>query len=156
MAIVRTPREENQHEQETDHVTQTTEIKPIVPTRQQRERQGDAADEQNDQPVGEPTTPCSQAKKAKIHPGKQGKHQPGHNNFEPGKSELDHPDPQSLLDKHAGKGEKHGNKEVVDFKESIGIWVSLDGKIRLRTTRGTIHYDVKGSAHIVPAHPTGQ
>lgn len=30
----------------------------------------------------------------KVNPDKQGKHQPGHPNFQPGKSELDHPDPQ--------------------------------------------------------------
>ncbi|MFO1372493.1 MAG: polymorphic toxin type 50 domain-containing protein [Candidatus Competibacteraceae bacterium] len=156
MAIVRTPKEGDQHEQEADHVAGAVEKKPMVPTRQQREKQGEVAGEQSNKPVDEPETSCPLAKKSKIHPGKQGKHQPGHNNFEPGKSELDHPDPQSLLDKHSGKGTQHGNKEVVDFKEQIGTWVSPDGKTRLRTTRGTIHHDAKGNAHIVPAHPTGQ
>ena len=87
-----------------------------------------------------------------IHPGKQGKHIPGHHNFQPGRSELTHPDPQGLLNQAAGTGIRHGNKEVVDFGEEIGIWVSRDGT-RISTTRGTIHYDAKGNAHIVPAKP---
>jgi RHS repeat-associated protein len=90
-----------------------------------------------------------------IHDGQQGKHIPGHNNFKPGRSELTHRDPQSLLDKSGGTGVRHGTKEVVDFKEPIGNWVSSDGKNRLPTSRGTIHYDDAGGAHIVPAHPTG-
>jgi RHS repeat-associated protein len=98
---------------------------------------------------------------AKIHPGKQGKHQPGHNNFQPGKSELTHSDPQALLDKGQGKGVMHGNKEVVDFHEVIGVYVDPNTGKRECTTRGTIHYDAealsdptKGHAHIVPAKPT--
>ena len=89
---------------------------------------------------------------SKIHMGKQGKHIPGHNNFQPGKSELTHPDPQSLLDKGTGTGVRHGTKEVVDFREEIGTYVALDGT-RMTTTRGTIHNDSKGNAHIVPADP---
>lgn len=88
-----------------------------------------------------------------IHGGKQGKHIPGHNNFQPGKSELTHPDPQGLLDRFAGTGTRHGHKEVVDFKENIGYWVAEDGTRRV-TTRGTIHYDSKGFAHIVPLKPS--
>ena len=88
----------------------------------------------------------------KINPGKQGKHVPGHNNFQPGKSELTHPDPQGLLDRGAGTGVQHGNKEVVDFGEPIGTHVAPDGT-RTPTTRGTIHYDQSGGAHIVPAKP---
>lgn len=90
-----------------------------------------------------------------IHDGQQGKHIPGHKNFIPGKSELTHPDPQGLLDRFGGTGVKRGTKETVDFKEPIGTWVSPDGSQRLTTTRGTIHYDSKGNAHIVPSHPTG-
>jgi Bacterial toxin 50 len=92
------------------------------------------------------------AEKPIIHEGKQGKHVPGHNNFQPGKSELTHPDPQALLDKGAGTGVKHGNKEVVDFGENIGDHVAKDGT-RSPTTRGTIHYDKSGGAHIVPSKP---
>jgi RHS repeat-associated protein len=90
--------------------------------------------------------------KINIHLGKQGKHIPGHPNFQPGKSELTHPDPQKLLDKFSGKGERIGNKEYVDFGENIGTHVLKDGT-RTSTTRGTIHYDEKGGAHIVPAPP---
>lgn len=91
--------------------------------------------------------------KVKIHAGKQGKHIPGHNNFIPGKSELTHPDPQGLINRHAGTGIRHGNKEVVDFGETIGDALS-EGGIRTSTTRGTIHYSADGStAHIVPAKP---
>ncbi|MCZ6676805.1 MAG: polymorphic toxin type 50 domain-containing protein [Candidatus Poribacteria bacterium] len=47
---------------------------------------------------------------------------------------------------------QHGNKEVVDFGEVIGIYVDPNGN-RMPTTRGTIHYDSKGYTHIVPAKP---
>ncbi|MCC6749047.1 MAG: hypothetical protein IT371_15410, partial [Deltaproteobacteria bacterium] len=87
-----------------------------------------------------------------VHPGRQGKHTPGHNNFIPGRSEFTHPDPQALLDKWAGKGVRHGAKEVVDFVEEIGTYVKQDGT-RVPTSRGRIHYDVKNRAHIVPAAP---
>src|SRR6266536_5043259 len=88
--------------------------------------------------------------KPQIHGGKQGKHIPGHNNFQAGKSELTHPDPQALLDRGAGTGVRHGTKEVVDFGEEIGTHVAEDGT-RASTSRGTIHYDSKGGAHIVPS-----
>jgi RHS repeat-associated protein len=88
-----------------------------------------------------------------IHEGKQGKHIPGHNNFQPGKSELTHPDPQSLLDSHAGTGVRSGNKEHVDFGQNIGNYINKDGTVNVPTTRGTIHYDSSGGAHIVPAPP---
>ncbi len=91
----------------------------------------------------------------KIHDGKQGKHVPGHNNFQPDKSELTHPDPQGLLDKHAGTGVRHGtNKEVVDFGEPIGNWVDPATGQKVPTACGTIHYDKKRGAHIVPSNPT--
>ncbi|PMR59346.1 transposase [Verrucosispora sp. ts21] len=91
-----------------------------------------------------------------MHPGKQGKHVPGHNNFDPtrGRSEFTHSDPQGLINQFAGTGVRHGNKEVVDFRQHIGTWVGIDGT-RLSTTRGTIHYG-KDDVHIVPAHPTGR
>lgn len=88
----------------------------------------------------------------KIHEGKQGKHIPGHNNFQPGKSELTYPEPQRLLERFIGKGVRYSNKEVVDFGEEIGTYVGPDG-VRVPTTRGTIHFDSKGGAHIVPAAP---
>ncbi|MEY4515611.1 MAG: hypothetical protein RLZZ450_7733 [Pseudomonadota bacterium] len=90
-----------------------------------------------------------------IHPGKQGKHVPGHNNFQPGKSELSHPNPQALLDQYHGTGVPHGaTKEVVDFQEPIGLYLTQEGG-RRTTTRGTIHYSAdRAHAHIVPAKPT--
>lgn len=95
---------------------------------------------------------CAAKKAPTIHRGQQGKHTPGHNNFKPGKSELTHPDPQALLNKGAGSGVRHGTKEVVDFGEEIGTHVAQDGT-RTTTSRGTIHYNSKNEAHIVPAHP---
>jgi hypothetical protein len=65
---------------------------------------------------------------------------------------LIHNNPQGLLDKGIGKGIRYGNKEVVDFGEQICIFVDQSGN-RLPTTRGTIHYDGQGYAHIVPAKP---
>ena len=88
-----------------------------------------------------------------INEGKQGKHIVGHNNYQPGKSELTYRNPQELLEKFVGKGTRYGNKEVVDFGKNIGIYVDPISGTRMPTTRGTIHYDSKGTAHIVPAKP---
>ncbi len=87
-----------------------------------------------------------------LNMGKQGKHIPGHNNFISGRSELTHPDPAALLKRGAGTGVRHGTKEVVNFGEEIGVHVDQSGT-RTSTTRGTIHYDSQGGAHIVPAKP---
>jgi RHS repeat-associated protein len=96
----------------------------------------------------------------KVNPDKQGKHQPEHPNFQPGKSELDHPDPQGLVDKGAGTGQQVGNapvgeagsKERVDFDEPIGTHVDPQTGERNETTVGIIHYGKK-DVHIVPARP---
>lgn len=94
-----------------------------------------------------------------LNVGSQGKHIPGHNNYEPDrgrsilKGGLAHA--QELIEEHAGSGTWHGaQKETIDFGEVIGTWVSPDGSERLPTTRGTIHYGKKG-AHIVPSKPEG-
>ena len=99
---------------------------------------------------------------------KQGKHIEGHNSWKTltdqeraRKSVLTHKDPEKLLQRNAGKGipvkggDPHevGYKEACEFTETIGIWKSKDGKIAKSTTRGTIHYDTKGGAHIVPIEP---
>lgn len=95
----------------------------------------------------------------KLHLGAQGKHIPGHNNYNPnlGRS-IVHGGmarAQRLINEFAGTGAWHGtNKETVDFGIVIGTWVSPDGSRRLSTTRGTIHYGKHG-AHIVPAAPRG-
>ena len=97
-----------------------------------------------------------------VDEGKQGKHQPDHPNFQPGKGELTHPDPQGLVDDHAGTGQQVGDKPVgeagskerVNFGEPIGTHVDGQTGQRQETTNGIIHYDSKGGAHIVPARPT--
>jgi filamentous hemagglutinin len=105
-------------------------------------------------------------KNAKIHEDKQGKHIVGHRNYQLQTSSdlqpsiLKHQDPEKLLREHAGKGSsnksfKHGDgyKEVVDFKEYIGECFDAEAKQYVPTTRGTIHYDKIGGAHIVPTRP---
>ena len=104
-----------------------------------------------------PPTPTSTAAgtpaKPKIDADKQGKHIVGHKNFDPARrrSELTHPDPQKLLDKGAGTGRRVGNREWVDFGEKIGVVVDPATGARTETTVGTIHYDSRGGAHIVPS-----
>uniref|UniRef100_UPI001C90E852 hemagglutinin repeat-containing protein n=1 Tax=Rhizobium laguerreae TaxID=1076926 RepID=UPI001C90E852 len=97
----------------------------------------------------------------KIEEGKQGKHIPGHNNHTPGRSELDDPDPQGLVDAHAGTGQQVGNipvgqpgsKERVDFgNKVIGKYVDPVTGEKIPTTKGIIHYGSKG-VHIVPSRP---
>jgi len=52
----------------------------------------------------------------KIRLGKQGKHVPEHNNFQPGKSEWTHPDPQALLDQFGSTGVRSAQRELVDLE----------------------------------------
>ncbi|WP_156804809.1 CARDB domain-containing protein [Synechococcus sp. PCC 6312] len=95
-----------------------------------------------------------------INPDKQGRHIPGHRRFIPGRSELTHPNPQSLIDQFAGKGQaankipigQPGSNERVDFGETIGNFVDQDTGIKIPTTIGTIRYSKK-DVHIVPARP---
>ncbi len=72
---------------------------------------------------------------------------------------FEHKHPEKLLKKHAGTGNPKGGtmgqagyKELVDFKEHIGIWKNEIGD-SLSTTKEKIHYRKNGKAHIVPAHP---
>ena len=96
-----------------------------------------------------------------IDEDKQGKHIEGHKNYGPGRSTVDHPDLQGLVDKHAGSGVQVGPtergmpgfKERVDFGEEIGTFKSKETKEEPRTTKGIIHYDKKGKVHVVPARP---
>ncbi|GAB0154353.1 hypothetical protein MnBA_37530 [Marinobacterium sp. BA1] len=96
----------------------------------------------------------------KIHAGKQGKHIPGHNNFTQGRSELTHPNPQSLVDSYAGKGVpvnkipagQPGYRERVNFQENIGKYVDPSSGNSSSTTNGIIHHS-KDGVHIVPARP---
>ncbi len=89
----------------------------------------------------------------KIRFDKQGKHLPGHNNFQPGKSEWTHPDPQALLDTFTGAGIRAAQRELVDFQVSVGFYVDPITGTKTPTTRGVIHYDNAGGAHIVPTKP---
>ena len=91
----------------------------------------------------------------KLNAGAQGKHIPGHKNYEPGRSIFrgSLADAQALIDRFAGTGTKVGtNKERVDFGEVIGIYVNEEGTVREPTTVGQIHYS-KNGAHIVPGRP---
>jgi len=98
--------------------------------------------------------------KPEVEEGKQGKHVPGHNNHTPGRSELNDPDPQKLINDHAGTGQQVGNvpvgqpgsKERINFGKVIGSYVDpLTGE-KIPTTKGIIHYGSKG-VHIVPSRP---
>lgn len=103
-------------------------------------------------------------KNIRIEIDKQNKHIVGEHNFELGRSEFVHSDPQHLLSKFAGKGKPINNKmpgtpdyrERVDFGELIGYYVSEENPgIKFPTTKGTIRYSKKG-AHIIPSHPDGK
>lgn len=89
-----------------------------------------------------------------IHPGQQGKHIPGDNNFIPGRSPLNaDTDPQKLLDgARAGLypvvGTGSRGQLIVDFGHAIGV----DAATGLSTRYGTIHSG-KNGAHIVPTNP---
>ena len=45
-------------------------------------------------------------------------------------------------------------RERIDFKETIGIWKSVDGKITKETTVGMVIY-AKDGVHIVPLRRLG-
>ena len=92
-------------------------------------------------------------RKPTIRADKQGKHIPGHNNFQPGKSEWTHPDPQALLDQFGGTGIRDAQRELVDFGAVIGFHADAAAGTKTPTTRGVIHYDRTDEAHIVPTYP---
>jgi hypothetical protein len=87
-----------------------------------------------------------------LNEGKQGKHIEGHNNFIPGRSKItiSLERLQELFNEYKGTGIKDENKEVVDFKEIIGLHVNEKTGAETPTTWGTIHYDKNGGYHIVP------
>ena len=111
------------------------------------------------QPVPAPQTPPAKATGGgpKINMGRQGKHIPGHNNFEPGRSIL-RADPESLASR-AGTGTQvgrvpvgqPGSKERVVFDDFIGDYVDEAGVVT-PTKVGIIHYSNDG-IHIVPGRP---
>ena len=106
------------------------------------------------------STNKTQSGKATLNEGKQGKHVVGHNNFQQGKSEVDMETARNVLNDFQDTGQKFFDengqklKEVVDTNgKYTGIFVDKDTGQRSITSRFTIHYDSKGTAHIVPANP---
>ncbi|MCM1194376.1 MAG: polymorphic toxin type 50 domain-containing protein [Firmicutes bacterium] len=88
-----------------------------------------------------------------VNKDKQNKHIKGSRNFKQGKSEItiSQTECQKLVEQYSGKGIKIGNKERVDFKVVIGVFVDRDGN-KGYTTVGMIHYSKTG-VHIVPSRP---
>ena len=91
-----------------------------------------------------------------IHWGQQNKHIIGANNYieKSNRSILTHSDPQGLVNKFSGAGEKIYNQgvvqsEMVDFGQNIGYYVDPTSGAKTLTTRGSIHYSQQGT-HIVP------
>ncbi|MFI5334703.1 MAG: polymorphic toxin type 50 domain-containing protein, partial [Chlamydiales bacterium] len=93
---------------------------------------------------------------------KQGKHIVGHKNYKADKSQLTHADPQKLVNKYAGSGQRINNeipgspgyRERVDFAEVIGLYKDETTKITRETTMGMLVY-AKDGVHIVPLRPKG-
>ena len=100
----------------------------------------------------------TQSGKATLNVGKQGKHVVGHPNYIVGKGEVDMQTASNILNDFQGTGQKIERdgkilKEIVDTQDKYtGIYVNEKGE-RSITSRFTIHYDSKGTAHIVPASP---
>ena len=100
-----------------------------------------------------------QSEKVQLHEGKQGKHILGHNNYIEGRGEVDMETAKNVLNDFQGTGKKIIRdeklfKEIVDTQgKYTGIFVDKDTGQRSITSRFTIHYNSKGTAHIVPANP---
>jgi RHS repeat-associated protein len=96
-----------------------------------------------------------------IHPGQQGKHIVGHNNYEAGKSILTVNSPQRMLDRLGGTGQQVGAiergspgfKERVTADGTIGQFVDRARNIAVDTDRAIIVYGSRG-AHIIPSEPS--
>jgi len=95
----------------------------------------------------------------KIHWGRQNKHIEGTNNYQKGKSILQHSDPERLIKVHGGSGlqvrgtpGEVGYQEVINFKEHVGLSICEKTGTKVSTTWGKIHYSKEG-AHIVPTVP---
>ena len=105
--------------------------------------------------AGSPAASALDGVATTIHPGQQGKHVPGDNNFIPGRSTMNADiDPQQLLNGvHGGQysvvGAGSRGQPIVDFGRPIGV----DAATGLPTQYGTIHSGNNG-AHIVPTNPT--
>jgi len=96
-----------------------------------------------------------------LHVDKHNKHIIGKHNYEQGKSIFEHPDPEKLLNKFAGKGEVCKNRifgrpdyrEKVNFNEFIGFHINKTTGVKTTTTWGEIRYTNNGGAHIIPTFP---
>lgn len=98
----------------------------------------------------------------KIQWDKQGKHIPGHKNYNSkmNKSILQYDDPKTLVKKYAGTGLKINNRlpgkagyqELVNFQKFIGYAVDEITGEKIPTSWGKIHYG-KNGVHIVPTKP---
>lgn len=103
--------------------------------------------------------------KIKIHWESLDKHIVGARNFQQGRSiiTISKEKLEKLLFDHAGTGQVVGKKlpgmagykERIDFGELIGECVFKENNIemRLKTTKGIIHYDTEGYMHLVPSRP---
>lgn len=90
-----------------------------------------------------------------LNEGKQGKHIPGHNNYQSGKSRLtiSMQEAARLVKDYSGKGTPISkSKERVNFGKTIGYYVDPTTGKKKQTKIGIIHYSKTG-AHIVPARP---
>ncbi|UNK42125.1 polymorphic toxin type 50 domain-containing protein [Luteimonas sp. S4-F44] len=93
----------------------------------------------------------------KINLGQQGKHQVGHNNYQPGRSILT-ANPAEL-GRHAGAGQQvnnipvglPGSRERVNFGQEIGTTIDRAGNSSPKKN-GIIHYGSNG-INIVPSRP---
>ena len=97
----------------------------------------------------------------RVHPGRQGKHMLGQNNYENAIRRGKNPsvfygtveDAQRLVDEFAGKGQLiKPDQERVNFKRVVGKYINGKTKESLETTWGTIRYS-KDGVHIVPSNP---
>ena len=102
----------------------------------------------------------TQSGKVPLNVGKQGKHVVGHPNYIVGRSEVtDMQTASNILNDFQGTGQKIERdgkilKEIVDTQgKYTGVFVDEKTGQRSITSRFTIHYDSKGTAHIVPANP---
>ena len=98
-----------------------------------------------------------------VHDGQQGKHVPGHNNYDPGKNRsILTADPEELMSR-SGTGRsmrdipipEPGSREMIDFGEVIGYHVDPSTGTQTPTQWGWITYG-KNGGHIVPVNPQGQ
>jgi hypothetical protein len=148
---------EQKHEQ---HLAMAEEAVDIALEREGHEtaREPDDSEEGEASPRGEQ---YGMAGVFRLREKKQGIHQRHAKNFMKGRSELEHPNPQGLIDQYAGTGDPkqvHRNgfiqREVVDCNKVIGYYFEKGSSVPKPTTRFMIHYSPKkNEAHIVPARP---